>query len=113
MSTLSTGPRSDEGKERSSLNATRHGLCSDRLVIPGEDAAEWETFRDSVVRRWLPADVRGQKSEVRGQRSAARGRSAAGARGGRAARATAGTGRGGAGRFVPYFRRRGCCGRYF
>jgi hypothetical protein len=56
MSTQSTGPRSDEGKERSSLNATRHGLCSDRPVIPGEDAAEWDAFRDSVVRRWLPAD---------------------------------------------------------
>ncbi len=56
MSTQSTGPRSDEGKERSSRNATRHGLCSERPVIPGEDAAEWETFRDCVVRRWLPAD---------------------------------------------------------
>jgi hypothetical protein len=56
MSTQSTGPRSDEGKERSSLNATRHGLCSDRPVIPGEDAAEWDAFRDCVVRRWLPAD---------------------------------------------------------
>src|SRR5260370_752355 len=56
MSTQSTGPRSDEGKERSSLNATRHGLCSDRPIIPGDDAAEWETFRDCVVRRWLPAD---------------------------------------------------------
>jgi hypothetical protein len=55
MSTQSTGPRSDEGKERSSLNATRHGLCSDRPVIPGENAAEWDAFRDSVVRRWLPA----------------------------------------------------------
>src|SRR5260370_28076864 len=56
MSTQSTGPRSDEGKERSSLNATRHGLCSDRPIIPGEDAAEWDAFRDSVVRRWMPAD---------------------------------------------------------
>ena len=56
MSTQSTGPRSDEGKERSSLNATRHGLRSDRPIIPGEDAAEWEAFRDCVVRRWLPAD---------------------------------------------------------
>ncbi len=57
MSTQSTGPRSDDGKERSSLNATRHGLCSDRSVIAGEDAAEWEAFRDCVVRRWLPASV--------------------------------------------------------
>src|ERR1700730_14578717 len=56
MSTQSTGPRSDDGKERSSLNAARHGLCSAPPVTPGEDAAGWEAFRDCVVRRWLPAD---------------------------------------------------------
>ena len=35
---LSTGPRSDDGKERSSRNSTRHGMCSkDLVILPGEE----------------------------------------------------------------------------
>jgi hypothetical protein len=49
MSSHATGPRSAEGKERSSLNAVRHGLRSERPVLPGEDADEWDAFRDAVV----------------------------------------------------------------
>ena len=44
MSSHATGPRSDAGKERSSLNAVKHGLRSERPVIPGEDPVEWDAF---------------------------------------------------------------------
>ena len=33
----STGPITEEGKKRSSLNALRHGLTSQNVLIPGED----------------------------------------------------------------------------
>jgi hypothetical protein len=35
----STGPRSAEGKQRSRLNAVKHGLLSEFLLLPGEDPA--------------------------------------------------------------------------
>ena len=33
----STGPKSEEGKTKSSRNATRHGLTGKQVVINGED----------------------------------------------------------------------------
>ncbi len=34
----STGPRTEAGKSASSLNAVRHGLCTQQALLPGEDA---------------------------------------------------------------------------
>lgn len=45
----STGPRSPEGKERSSQNALKQGLCSEKLILPDEDPAEFE----EVKNKWL------------------------------------------------------------
>lgn len=45
----STGPKSLEGKDRSSMNALSHGLRSGRNVIPGEDVQEWEDFENGVA----------------------------------------------------------------
>ena len=39
MSSPANGPSSESGKERSSLNAIKHGLRSERPVLPGEDPA--------------------------------------------------------------------------
>jgi hypothetical protein len=41
---LSTGPRTAEGKARSSQNARKHGLTAAQLVIAAEDREEFERF---------------------------------------------------------------------
>jgi hypothetical protein len=38
----STGPRTEGGKQRSSLNALRHGLTSRTALLPSEDPAAYE-----------------------------------------------------------------------
>jgi hypothetical protein len=40
----STGPKSPEGKQRSSLNAFRHGLTGRTMVLPGEDHTAYDKF---------------------------------------------------------------------
>ncbi len=39
---LSTGPRTVAGKQRSSLNALRHGLTGHTIVLPSEDLAAYQ-----------------------------------------------------------------------
>jgi hypothetical protein len=41
---LSTGPRTEEGKARSSQNARKHGLTASQLVIAAEDREEFDEF---------------------------------------------------------------------
>jgi hypothetical protein len=40
---LSTGPRTEEGKKRSSLNALKTGLTGRTVLLPGEDAEAYRT----------------------------------------------------------------------
>jgi hypothetical protein len=54
-STHSTGPKTDAGKAASSVNATRHGLTSKHIVIPGEDPAEYDQHRESLLTEYKPA----------------------------------------------------------
>lgn len=44
----STGPKTAEGKERASQNATTHGLLSKALIVAGEDAYAYESFRKAI-----------------------------------------------------------------
>ena len=53
----SQGPMTPAGKERSSLNAVRYGLTARHLVLPGEDAAEYEAFVDSWFASLVPASM--------------------------------------------------------
>jgi hypothetical protein len=46
---LSTGPRSLVGKQKSSLNALRHGLTSQSMTIPGEDPEELRQLRCAMM----------------------------------------------------------------
>jgi len=49
-----TGPRSVEGKERSSHNATKHGLTTGDRLLPGEDPEEFNRFRLAITRQLAP-----------------------------------------------------------
>jgi hypothetical protein len=40
----STGPRTPEGKQRSALNATRHGILAQVILLPKEDMAAYNKF---------------------------------------------------------------------
>jgi hypothetical protein len=52
---LSTGPRTEEGKARSSQNARKHGLTSAEIILAFEDREEFEELQSQ-----LEADVRPQ-----------------------------------------------------
>ena len=49
-----TGPRTPEGKQRSSLNAIRHGLFAESPLLPGEDAGPYEAFRLAFLEDLTP-----------------------------------------------------------
>jgi hypothetical protein len=49
-----TGPRTPEGKKRSSLNALRHGLTGHTIVLPSEDLAAYERHVQSYVDEYKP-----------------------------------------------------------
>ena len=51
-----TGPKTAMGKAVCAANALRHGLRSDRAIVPaaGETTDDWEAFRGSVVRSLGP-----------------------------------------------------------
>jgi len=51
----STGPRTDAGKHRSSLNALRHGLTSRSAVLPSEDLAAYQRHIQQFHDEYQPA----------------------------------------------------------
>jgi hypothetical protein len=54
---LSTGPNTDKGRERSKMNALKHGLTAEAVVISDEDAEEFESFRDAMFEDCAPVGV--------------------------------------------------------
>ncbi len=50
----STGPRTEEGKNRVRFNALKHGLDSQTVVLPSEDHAAYEALNASYTRRFHP-----------------------------------------------------------
>ena len=51
---LSTGPRTEEGKARSSRNAVRHGLTSKQLVIAPGQEEEFDELHDALLEQLAP-----------------------------------------------------------
>ena len=52
---LSTGPTSETGKAKSSLNAVKTGLTGRTVLLPGDDAALYEAHIARFVERFQPA----------------------------------------------------------
>src|SRR5579864_920490 len=51
----STGPRTAAGKQRSSLNALRHGLTGQTIVLPTEDHAAYQRHSQSFLNEYKPS----------------------------------------------------------
>jgi len=50
----STGPKSPAGKAISSRNATRHGILASAVTLPGEQAEEFEAWRQACIAERQP-----------------------------------------------------------
>jgi hypothetical protein len=50
----STGPKTEAGKQRSSLNALRHGLTGQIVVMPTEDLAAYQSHLKSFEEEYVP-----------------------------------------------------------
>jgi hypothetical protein len=51
----STGPRTEPGKQRSSLNALRHGLTAQIAVLPNEDPEAYQRHIQQFLDEYAPA----------------------------------------------------------
>jgi hypothetical protein len=50
----STGPRTEAGKQRSSLNALRHGLTGQTVVLPAEDHSAYQRHSQAFLDEYRP-----------------------------------------------------------
>ena len=50
----STGPRTEEGKVRASLNAVKHGLNSKRFFVREDEQEEFAALRDALTVEFVP-----------------------------------------------------------
>ncbi len=53
----STGPNTKHGKERSKLNAVRHGLTAQTILLPNEDALAYKALCDEFTKHCRPANI--------------------------------------------------------
>jgi len=53
----STGPRTEQGKQRSRQNAVRHGLTAETVVDVLEDPAAYRAFETQVLSDYLPTST--------------------------------------------------------
>ncbi len=52
---LSTGPKTEEGKAKSSLNAVKTGLTGRTVLLPGDDISAYQQHVTSLEARYQPA----------------------------------------------------------
>ncbi len=54
----STGPKTAQGKQVARMNALKHGLQAERVVIPGEDPEEFDALYQSLEEDYQPVGSR-------------------------------------------------------
>ena len=54
FSSKSTGPRAEDGKQRSRCNAVRHGLTAETVIGALEDAEDYKTFEAAITAIMMP-----------------------------------------------------------
>ena len=54
----STGPKSVAGKKICRMNALKHGLQAEHVLLPGEDPEEFEVFFRNLKEAWQPVGAR-------------------------------------------------------
>lgn len=52
----STGPKTPEGKERSSRNSLKHGITSRRIILTPEEQIDYDRLHDAYFARLKPVD---------------------------------------------------------
>ena len=50
----SAGPKTERGKARSKMNALRHGLSAQAILIEGEDPRQFQALRAGLERDFAP-----------------------------------------------------------
>lgn len=53
----STGPRTQEGKDRAKFNALKHGLTAECVVLPREDMGEYYELRAALLAQYDPQNT--------------------------------------------------------
>jgi hypothetical protein len=53
----STGPKTEEGKQRSSMNAMTHGIFAQIPILPGEDRELLNAIADGINQTYKPRDA--------------------------------------------------------
>ena len=53
----STGPLTEEGKHRSSMNAMTHGIFSKIPLLPGENLEQFKLLEEEIIKAYQPMDA--------------------------------------------------------
>ena len=53
----STGPLTEEGKQRSSMNAMTHGIFSTIPLLPGENLEQFKLLEEEIIKAYQPTDA--------------------------------------------------------
>ncbi|MDH3582081.1 MAG: hypothetical protein OEM91_15835 [Hyphomicrobiales bacterium] len=51
---MSTGPKTEAGKQASKMNSTKHGLTAKTVVIKDEDPEVFDMLRNGLIREFAP-----------------------------------------------------------
>jgi hypothetical protein len=53
----STGPRTEAGKQKSSLNSVRHGLTGQTIILPADQVEAYQQFTEGFLKELAPVGV--------------------------------------------------------